>query len=103
MQYAGKKGLGLGQKKRQASDGPSSSSPVSQRPSKAPKVEAKEKESAEAFRERTRMEYEEKRAEARLTAATRTCIALDEQRAGLKVCLIFLSFFPPLLPCHITP
>ncbi|KAF9520390.1 hypothetical protein BS47DRAFT_1336033 [Hydnum rufescens UP504] len=99
--WEGKKGLGLGQKKRQASEGPSSSSPFSSRPSKAPKLEeAKEKESAEAFRARTRLEYEEKRAEARLTAATRTCIALDEQRTGLKFNILWLN---PLNPNTCPP
>jgi hypothetical protein len=48
--------------------------------------EAKENESAGAFRERTRREYEEKRAEARLIAATRTCVSLDEESKGLNVC-----------------
>ena len=70
--------MGLGQKRSQSDELPTA------RAAKTMKLEQVEKETAEAFRERTRREYEEKRAEARLTFATRTCVALDED-AGLKV------------------
>lgn len=75
----GRKGLGLG--KRAASPTSSSSS----HPSKSAKLTTHDVEDAEAFRNRTRLEYEEKRAEGRLVFATRTCVALDEERQGLKV------------------
>jgi hypothetical protein len=43
-----------------------------------------EASSRDTFRDRTRMEYEERRAEGRLLSAQRTCVTLDE-KAGKSV------------------
>ena len=56
----------------------------------------------ESFRDRSRREYEERRAEARLGPAQRTCATLDE-RAGKEVMsngiIIYThTFFPSLHP-----
>lgn len=47
--------------------------------------EGQEKESAEAFKERNRLEFLERKALARLTAATRTCETLDTEKGGITV------------------
>lgn len=72
--WVGKKGIGLG--KRAAS--PS----TLERAAKAAKTE--EDTSQESFRDRTRREFEQRRAEGRLAPAQRTCSALDE-KAGITV------------------
>ena len=70
--------LGIGGRKRPLS-------PVStDRVAKAAKVA--EDACHDAFRGRNREEYEERRAEARLESAQRTCLALDE-KAGKPVSL----------------
>lgn len=47
-------------------------------------VQRAEEEARGSFRERARREYEERRAEGRLAAATQTCATLDE-KAGKTV------------------
>jgi hypothetical protein len=42
-------------------------------------VQQADEEARGSFRERARQEYEERRAEGRLVAATRTCVTLDEK------------------------
>ncbi|KAF8326523.1 uncharacterized protein EI90DRAFT_3127735 [Cantharellus anzutake] len=92
--WDGRRGLGLGQKRAaQLDDTPAI------RAAKMTKLAETEKETAEAFRERTRREFEEKRAEARLTVATRTCVSLDE-KAGLKFNILWLN---PLNPNSCPP
>ena len=46
--------------------------------------------SRDTFRDRTRQEYEERRAEGRLISAQRTCITLDE-KADISVRLLGLQ------------
>lgn len=48
--------------------------------------QAAEEEAHGSFRDRARQEYEERRADGRLTSATRTCVTLDE-KAGKAVCI----------------
>jgi hypothetical protein len=74
LSYTGKKGIGLGKR---------APSPTAlERLAKAARVaEETEKES---FRDRTRREFEHRRAEARLAPAQQTCASLDE-RAGKDV------------------
>lgn len=82
--------MGIGQKRSSSKANPYA--PAAKRlktDNDAESTKAKEKESAEAFRERTRREYENKRAEARLIAATRTCVSLDEKQ-GIKVRVLFI-------------
>ena len=42
-------------------------------------VQQADEEARGSYRERVRQEYEERRAEGRLVAATRTCVTLDEK------------------------
>ncbi|KIK90991.1 hypothetical protein PAXRUDRAFT_14034 [Paxillus rubicundulus Ve08.2h10] len=67
--WSGKQGIGSG--KRARSPG------ASDRLAKMAKMA--EEASNESFRDRSRREYEEKRAEARLAPAQRTCMTLDEK------------------------
>ncbi|KAF9221865.1 hypothetical protein BS17DRAFT_219057 [Gyrodon lividus] len=68
-EWSGKQGIGL--RKRARSPG------ASDRLAKMAKMA--EDASKESFRDRSRREYEEKRAEARLAPAQRTCVTLDEK------------------------
>jgi len=88
-EWSGKKGIGLGKR---------APSPTElERLGKAARVaEETEKES---FRDRTRREYEQRRAEARLAPAQQTCAVLDE-RAGKEFNVFWLNptnteSFPP--------
>ncbi|KAH7887916.1 hypothetical protein F5I97DRAFT_1806012 [Phlebopus sp. FC_14] len=72
-EWTGKKGIGLG--KRARSPG------VSDRIAKMAKMA--EETSQTNFRDRSRREYEERRAETRLAPAQRTCLTLDE-KAGIS-------------------
>lgn len=88
-EWSGKKGIGLGKR---------APSPTAlERLAKAARVaEETEKES---FRDRTRREFEHRRAEARLAPAQQTCASLDE-RAGKDFNVFWLNstnpeFFPP--------
>lgn len=45
----------------------------------------------DSFRDRTRQEYEERRAHGRLAPAQRTCATLDE-KAGIKVRLLIIRY-----------
>ncbi|KAG6880288.1 hypothetical protein C0992_000065 [Termitomyces sp. T32_za158] len=87
-EWQGKKGIGLN--KRAAS--PSTSA---ERAAKMAKM-AKEAEevSHQDYRNRSRREYEEKRAEGRLGPAQRTCITLDEQ-AGKTFHVLWLNPINP--------
>ncbi|KII95345.1 hypothetical protein PLICRDRAFT_121060 [Plicaturopsis crispa FD-325 SS-3] len=68
-EWTGKKGIGLGKRAR---------SPTSaERVAKMAKMA--ESASHDTFRDRTRQEYEERRAEGRLGPAQRTCVTLDEK------------------------
>ncbi|KAG9317200.1 hypothetical protein JVU11DRAFT_1393 [Chiua virens] len=67
-EWSGKRGIGLG--KRPRSPG------ASERLAKMAKIA--EEASKETFRDAARREYEERRAEGRLTSAQRTCATLDE-------------------------
>ena len=71
----GKKGIGLG--KRAASPG------ASERLAKMAKMAEQHEQTS--FRDRARLDYEERRAEGRLAPAQRTCNTLDE-KAGKEVC-----------------
>jgi hypothetical protein len=71
----GRKGLGLGPKR------PASPTSSTSRPIKLARLENEEKE---AYRDRVRADYEERRAEGKLISATKTCITLDD-KSGLKV------------------
>ena len=73
--HIGKQGIGLG--KRAASPN------ASERLAKMAKMVEHRKQ--EDFRDRARQEYEERRAQGRLTPAQRTCINLDE-KDGREVC-----------------
>lgn len=79
----GKKGIGLG--KRTRSPG------ASGRLAKMAKMA--EDASKENFRDFARREYEERRAEGRLTPAQRTCATLDEM-AGITVSVIGSRLMP---------
>ncbi|KAF8313044.1 hypothetical protein DL93DRAFT_2059484 [Clavulina sp. PMI_390] len=79
---------GIGQRRSQVSG--SRANPYAPSPKKA-RTEAQENETAEQFRERTRLEYEDRRAEARLTAATRTCVSLDEKKGGMRFNVLWLN------------
>ncbi|KIJ70278.1 hypothetical protein HYDPIDRAFT_164369 [Hydnomerulius pinastri MD-312] len=79
-EWTGKKGIGLG--KRARSPG------ASDRFAKMAKMA--EVASHESFRDRSRREYEEKRAEARLAPARRTCLTLDE-KAGITLNVLCLD------------
>jgi G-patch domain len=70
----GRKGIGLGKR--------APSPPELERLAKVAK--ATEEVNQESFRDRTRREFEQRRAEARLVPAQQTCATLDE-RAGKKV------------------
>ena len=74
----GRKGVGLGKRALSPS--------AEDRASKAAKLQADETISQErnAFRDRSRAGYEERRAAGRLAAARKTCINLDE-RQGIEV------------------
>jgi len=70
----GRKGIGLGKR-----------APSPTELERLAKVaRATEETNKESFRDRTRREYEQRRAEARLGPAQRTCVTLDE-RAGMEV------------------
>ncbi len=72
--YIGKKGIGLGKR-----------APSPTELERLAKVaRATEEANKESFRDRSRREYEQRRAEARLGPAQRTCATLDE-RAGKEV------------------
>ncbi|KAF9246949.1 hypothetical protein BU15DRAFT_38624 [Melanogaster broomeanus] len=79
-EWSGKRGIGLG--KRARSPG------ASDRLAKMAKMA--EDASKENFRDRSRREYEEKRAEARLAPAQRTCLTLDE-KAGITFNILWLN------------
>ncbi|KAF8559001.1 RNA-binding domain-containing protein, partial [Imleria badia] len=79
-EWAGKKGIGLG--KRTRSPG------ASDRLAKMAKMA--EDATKESFRDFTRREYEERRAEARLAFAQRTCTTLDEE-AGITFNVLWLN------------
>lgn len=67
--WQGKKGIGLGKRARSPS--------AADRLAKMAKMA--EAASHESFRDRARREYEERRAEGRLSSARQTCITLDEK------------------------
>lgn len=67
----GKKGIGLGKRARAPS--PTSAERV------AKMAKMADATSQETYRDRTRQEYEERRAEGRLGPVQRTCTSLDEQ------------------------
>lgn len=71
----GKKGIGLGKR--------ATSPNTSERLAKMAKMA--EEHEHQTYRDRARLEYEERRAESRLTPAQSTCITLDE-KAGKEVC-----------------
>ncbi|KAG8218378.1 hypothetical protein J3R82DRAFT_3998 [Butyriboletus roseoflavus] len=79
-EWSGKKGIGLG--KRTRSPG------ASDRLAKMAKMA--EDASKENFRDFSRREYEERRAEARLTPAQRTCTTLDET-AGITFNVLWIN------------
>lgn len=54
----------------------------------------------ETFRDFNRREYEERRAEARLTPAQRTCTTLDEM-AGITVSVLFMSCASMCVHCSV--
>jgi hypothetical protein len=72
---AGKKGIGLGNKR-------AASPSAAERLAKMAKM-AEDRDHAD-FRDRARQQYEERRAEGRLGPAQRTCASLDE-KAGREV------------------
>jgi len=79
-EWAGRKGIGLG--KRAASP------TASERLAKMAKMA--EATDHASFRDRTRQEYEERRAQGRLGPAQRTCANLDE-KAGVKFNVLWLN------------
>ncbi|KAF9008878.1 hypothetical protein BDQ17DRAFT_1275135 [Cyathus striatus] len=81
-EWAGKKGIGLGKRAR---------SPTSaERAAKMAKM-ADESTINEDFRDRARHEYQERRAEARLGPAQRTCITLDERSGKSQFNVLWLN------------
>ncbi|KAH7100562.1 hypothetical protein BKA62DRAFT_771333 [Auriculariales sp. MPI-PUGE-AT-0066] len=91
--WEGRKGLGLGKR------APSPSRVASERKSKVARVAAVESETREDFRDRSRDEWAERRAEGQLAAARRTCVTLDD-KAGVEYNVFWLDIhklasFPP--------
>lgn len=79
---SGRKGIGLGKRAASPTD--------LERLAKAAKVD--EETSKESFRDRTRREFEQKRAENRLVPAQNTCVTLDE-KAGKQVRSLHVLFY----------
>ncbi|KAH0839654.1 hypothetical protein J3R83DRAFT_572 [Lanmaoa asiatica] len=79
-EWSGKRGIGLGKRTRSPS--------ASDRLAKMAKMA--EDASKENFRDFARREYEERRAEARLTPAQRTCTTLDEM-AGITFNVLWIN------------
>ncbi|KAN0097733.1 protein of unknown function (DUF4187) domain containing protein [Tylopilus felleus] len=79
-EWSGKKGIGLGKHPR--------SPGASDRVAKMAKMA--DDASKETFRDLARRDYEERRADARLTPAQRTCMTLDE-RAGITFNVLWLN------------
>ncbi|KAG1780180.1 hypothetical protein EV702DRAFT_1177961 [Suillus placidus] len=79
-EWRGKKGIGLGKRARSPS--------AADRLAKMAKMA--EAASQESFRDRARREYEERRAEGRLSPARQTCLTLDE-KAGITINVLCLD------------
>ncbi|KAJ8086425.1 hypothetical protein PM082_005248 [Marasmius tenuissimus] len=84
-EWAGRQGIGTS---RRLKRGPSPSS--EERVAKMAKMAEDSAKAQDDFRQRTRIEYEERRAEGRLGPAQRTCVTLDE-KAGKKFNVLWLN------------
>lgn len=80
-EWQGKKGIGLGKRARSPS--------AADRLAKMAKMA--EAASHESFRDRARREYEERRAEGRLSSARQTCLTLDETAGDLTFNVLCLD------------
>ncbi|KAL0581979.1 hypothetical protein V5O48_000037 [Marasmius crinis-equi] len=93
-EWAGRQGIGTS---RRLKRGPSPTS--EERVAKMAKMAANSAKAQDDFRQRTRIEYEERRAEGRLGPTQRTCVTLDE-KAGKQFNVLWLNpgnveTFPP--------